>query len=120
MSLEEQLVKASTKIHSQFTEFEATLHDKDVKTEVLRRDKALLLEEVEKLKKREKDLQELHNEKMGRSEVNFHNKMAAIEALKDAEMHDKIKKLDERYRQLETANLKLVEVGSGLSIVVCV
>lgn len=109
VGLEEQLAKASTKINSQFTEFESSLHDKEVKNEVLRRDKTLLLEEIEKLKKREKDLQELHNEKMGRAEVNFQNKMAAMEALKDAEIHDKIKKSDERYRQLESANLKLLE-----------
>jgi hypothetical protein len=105
--LEDQLGKSN----SSKLQIEAALRELEVKAEVLRRDKVLLLEELEKGRKHTKDVEEHNSQKLQRVEASYKSKIASIEHAKDEEMLEKTRRFEDRIRGLDHDKQKVEEVG---------
>jgi hypothetical protein len=92
------------------TELEASLREAEMKLEVLKRDKTLLLEELDKGKQREKDLRDLHHEKLQKMDQTYLAKLAAAQDAKDQEMAEKSRKYEEKIRSVEHEKALVEEV----------
>ncbi|KAJ3416825.1 hypothetical protein HDV05_008410 [Chytridiales sp. JEL 0842] len=88
---------------------EANLREIEVKAEVLRRDKVMLLDEVEKLRQRIKDIEEHNQMKVDKLESAYKSKMAALEHTKEEESLEKVRKFEEKLRALSNEKAKVEE-----------
>ncbi|KAI8804314.1 hypothetical protein BJ742DRAFT_872004 [Cladochytrium replicatum] len=107
---EESAQKAEKKHTKQLLELEASVSDLEMRLEVLKRDKALLFEDLSQSREREKSLQQLMDEKAQRMEANHVNQLSAVAEKKDREFRDKIQKLEDRLRSAEQDKLRVDEV----------
>eukprot|EP00842_Homolaphlyctis_polyrhiza_P002498 jgi/Hompol1/3249/HPOL_006463-RA len=77
--------------------------------EVLRRDKAALLEDLSSAKDKERTIIQLWEEKLQRHETQNHTKLMTLQNLKDEELADRSRKYEERIRSLELERTKAQE-----------
>ncbi|KAI8855026.1 hypothetical protein BC829DRAFT_107797 [Chytridium lagenaria] len=109
LKLEDKLTISSSSMNGRMIELEANLRETEMKAEVLRRDKTMLLEEMDKAKEREKSIYELHKEKMARMEANHTNRLNALTEAKDAEIKELTKRLEEKFKNVQTEKQRLEE-----------
>nr|KAJ3422966.1 Leucine-rich repeat-containing protein 45 [Polyrhizophydium stewartii] len=93
--------KLSSQTTTRLLELEAALKRAEMDCEVLRRDKAMLLDDIAKSKEKEKAIAQLWEEKLQRHESISHNKLLALQSAKDDEIAERGKKYEERIRALE-------------------
>ncbi|KAJ3323547.1 Elongation of fatty acids protein 2 [Blyttiomyces sp. JEL0837] len=106
---EEVFAKKESLSNLRILELEASLRETEIKTEVVRRDKSVLLEELQKLKDREHNLQEHHTEKLRRMEMAHQGRLTELEDAKNAEQTERTRKFEERLRQLEESKTRIAE-----------
>ncbi|KAI8612350.1 hypothetical protein BC830DRAFT_1137152 [Chytriomyces sp. MP71] len=90
-------------------DLESASKELDLQVSVLKKDKALLLEELEKAKRREKDRIELNDEKSLRAEQAHHKRLAELEADKEREVVERSRFYEDRIREVEASKARLIE-----------
>lgn len=120
LKLEDEQAESMAEIKTKALELEASLREQEMRVEVLKRDKVLLLDELGKVKEREKSIVQLwegrstmttqEKEKVMHLDNQHHTKMVALQDAKDKEISDKLKKVNERLRLLDSEKMQLEDV----------
>ena len=100
---------AST-LKSRSLELEVSLRELEMKAEVLRRDKCILLEDLDKSKFREKEYTSLTKEKVDRLESSYETKLANLASSKEEEIEQLTRKYEEKIKTIQNANAELEKV----------
>ncbi|KAJ1539912.1 Leucine-rich repeat-containing protein 45, partial [Cladochytrium tenue] len=108
-ALELQVATATAAQARQAAALDAATRDGEARGEVLRRDKALLLEEVERLRRREREAQEAQAEALARAEAAATARLRAASDRADAAAAEAERRAGERARAAEAARLRLAE-----------
>ncbi|KAH9250831.1 hypothetical protein BASA81_011341 [Batrachochytrium salamandrivorans] len=109
MRAEDKYQGISTETTTRILELESSLKRAELDVEVLRRDKAMLLDDVSVGKEKERAISQLWEEKLQRSDGNNHSKLMKFQNLKDEELAERCKKYDERIRVFEIEKAKAQE-----------
>ncbi|KAJ3077306.1 hypothetical protein HDU98_004268 [Podochytrium sp. JEL0797] len=109
LHLEHRGAKHASSLEVKIKDLETTHTEMDLKISVLKKDKGFLVEELDKVKRREKDRIELNNEKMERLEQMQHRKILEIQQDKDRQVVEKAREFEDRTRAMEMQKQKLVE-----------
>ncbi|KAJ3109086.1 Leucine-rich repeat-containing protein 45 [Phlyctochytrium planicorne] len=116
LKVEDQIASSHSTMSGKLLELEANLHETEMKAEVLRRDKSILLEEMDKYKEREKAINELHKEKIAKIEANHSHKMLSLSDSKDSELQEHTKRFEEKLRHAQVEKQKLEEEFDAFKI----
>ncbi|KAJ3068460.1 Leucine-rich repeat-containing protein 45, partial [Rhizoclosmatium hyalinum] len=101
--------KTSSSLHVKIKDLETITKDMDLQISVLKKDKAFLVDELDKVKRREKDRADLHNEKLERLEQAQHRRIMEVEADKEREFVEKTRVYEDRVRAIELQKAKIAE-----------
>ncbi|TPX69775.1 hypothetical protein SpCBS45565_g02220 [Spizellomyces sp. 'palustris'] len=109
LRLETQREKSFSDAKRKSLELEASLREADVKVEVLKRDKVMLIEELDKAKDRLKAMKTMYEDQLARQDREFSEKLKALEASKDHELAQTIRKMEDRLKVTESARTRAEE-----------
>ncbi|KAJ3201045.1 hypothetical protein HK099_002399, partial [Clydaea vesicula] len=98
---EDQLGKQLSSVNFKLLETESNLRSLEVENEVLKRDKKLLLGDIDKFKEKEIVLNESWEEKVLKLELNFNNKLDSLKKFKDHELDEKVKRFEEKLKNAD-------------------
>ncbi|KAJ3232751.1 Leucine-rich repeat-containing protein 45 [Chytriomyces hyalinus] len=108
-SLEYENSKAHASYQVRLNDMQSAGKELDLQVSVLKKDKALLLDELDKAKRREHERMELNAEKANRAEQNHQKRMAELEADKERELLERCRLFEDRIREIELSKARLVE-----------
>jgi predicted nuclease with TOPRIM domain len=108
--MQDEHANALSQLKTETLETEASLREQELKVEVLRRDKNMLLDELNKSKDNQSSIIKLWEgkltifikDKLIHMENQHHSQLMALQDLKEKESFEKIRKLNERLRNLES------------------
>ncbi|KAJ3193227.1 hypothetical protein HK101_005194 [Irineochytrium annulatum] len=118
IKVEERMETAVSQANHRALELESSLREMEMKAEVLRRDKVILLEELDKYKERERAVDELHRETVTRMKAAHASQLETLAEAKEKEMASKEKKHEERVKALMENIRTLEEVGSPIFFII--
>ncbi|KAJ3380127.1 Leucine-rich repeat-containing protein 45 [Entophlyctis sp. JEL0112] len=108
-TLHNELSKSALQTQIKIREADETNKELDLQVALLKKDKCFLLEELEKVKRREKDRSDLHAEKIERLEKTYQMKFAALEDEKERQVSEKCRVYEERIQSLNSQKQRLVD-----------
>ncbi|KAJ3216542.1 hypothetical protein HDU67_009327 [Dinochytrium kinnereticum] len=114
LKLEDQISLTNATTNGRLLELEANLRETEMKAEVLRRDKIILLEEMDKAKEREKALNELHKEKIAKIEATHSHRIATLTEAREVEALEKSRRFEEKLRNAQAEKQKVEEEFDAL------
>ncbi|KAI9348164.1 hypothetical protein BDR26DRAFT_854085 [Obelidium mucronatum] len=106
---EERTAKATTQLQMKLKDLEIITKDMDIQISVLKKDKSFLVDELDKVKRREKERMDFNQEKIDRLEHAQHKKIQELEADKDREFLEKARVFEDRIRVVENAKVKMAD-----------
>ncbi|KAJ3011705.1 UNVERIFIED_CONTAM: Leucine-rich repeat-containing protein 45 [Siphonaria sp. JEL0065] len=109
MSIEEQSSKTTSSLHMKLKDLETITKDMDLQISVLKKDKSFLVDELDKVKRREKERMDFNQEKMDRLEHAQHRKIQELEADKEREGIEKMRLYEDKIRGVEVQKAKMVD-----------
>ncbi|KAI8901525.1 hypothetical protein BC833DRAFT_617561 [Globomyces pollinis-pini] len=98
---EEKHQKHINASNGQYFEIESKLKTAVLEAEMLLKDKSNLMDELSRLKEKERHLNELWEEKLERVNHSHHNKLMAFQEAKDKEAVEKLQRLEEKLKIAE-------------------
>ena len=99
----ESLLKDKSKIQTQ-------LHDIELKAQILKKDKTMLIEQVDELKDREVELVHLWEEKLKHLDQTYQEKIVLLQSGHESGLADKLHKQEQKYRALEAEKDKIEQL----------
>ncbi|KAJ3134095.1 Leucine-rich repeat-containing protein 45 [Physocladia obscura] len=108
-SVEYESSKSMGQIQTKFKDLEVVSKELDLHVSILKKDKAFLVDELEKVKRREKDRMDFTEEKLQRLEQSHRRNLEEIEVEKEREYLEKVRIYEDRLHYIDSQKQKILE-----------